>query len=87
MAHPIREVTLKATGGTGGKALQKQLDAAHKEVRSLAISGQRHGLLVTRHSHNSYTIAVSPEVPYGMTYERDDPEFFTDPALTHPTPH
>jgi hypothetical protein len=73
MTHHIRKVTLKATAGTGWNALQEQLDTVHEEVRFLAISGGRNGVLVTRHSHGTYTVAVSPEVPYGMTYERDDP--------------
>jgi hypothetical protein len=47
MAHHIREVTLQATARTGGNALQEQLDTAPEEVRSLAISGGRHEVLVT----------------------------------------
>ncbi|MCG2623037.1 hypothetical protein LVY72_14130 [Arthrobacter sp. I2-34] len=66
------KVTLKVAAGTGWKALQEQLDTAHEEVRSLAITGRRHGLLVTRHSHDTYTVTVSAEVPYGMTHERED---------------
>lgn len=73
MRHHIRKVTLTATAGTSWNALQDQLDTAHDEVRSLAISGRRHGVLITRHRHDTYTVAVSPDVPYGMTYERDDP--------------
>jgi hypothetical protein len=71
MTHHLRNVTLKATAGTGGKALQEQLDAAHEAVRSVAALGRQHGVLVTRHRHDTYTVAVSPEVPYGMTYERE----------------
>ncbi|MFD1212755.1 hypothetical protein ACFQ36_11985 [Arthrobacter sp. GCM10027362] len=73
MTHHVRKITLKAAAGTGWDALQEQLDTAHEEVRSLAVSGGRHEILITRHRHDAYTLAVSPEVPYGMTYERDDP--------------
>jgi hypothetical protein len=72
MTHHIRHVTLKATAGTGWHALQDQLEAAHAAVRSLALSGRRHGVLVTRHGYDSYSVALSSEVPYGMTYERED---------------
>jgi hypothetical protein len=30
----------------------------------------RHGILVTRHSYTSYTVAVSRDVPFGETHER-----------------
>lgn len=71
MSHHMHKVTLKAAAGTGWNALQEQLETAHEEVQSLAISGRRHGVLITRHSHDTYTVAVSPEVPYGMTCERE----------------
>lgn len=71
MPHHIRNVTLKAAAATGWNALQEQLETAHEEVQSLAISGRRHGVLITRHSHETYTVAVSPQVPYGVTYERE----------------
>jgi hypothetical protein len=74
MTHYIHKITLKATAGAGWNAVQDQLDTALEAARSLAISGGRHGVLLTRHSHETYTVAVSPEVPYGMTYEREGPE-------------
>jgi hypothetical protein len=70
MTHHIHKITFKAAAGTGWNALQEQLNTAHEAVRHLAISDGRHGMLITRHSHDAYTLAVSPEVPYGMTYER-----------------
>lgn len=73
MTHYLHKVTLRAAAGTGWNALQEQLDTAHHAVRSLAVSGRRHGVLITRHGHDTYTLAVSPDVPYGMTYEREDP--------------
>jgi len=73
MTSSIHKVTVKASTGTGWDALQKQLDTAHEEVRSLATLSGRNGVLITRHRHGAYTVAVSPEVPYGMTYEREEP--------------
>lgn len=68
------DVLVKAAAGNGWHALQEQLNIAHEEVRSLAISGGRNGVLITRHRHDTFTVAVSPDVPYGMTYERDHRE-------------
>ena len=31
----------------------------------------RQGILVTRHAPGSYTVALTPTVPYGVTEERD----------------
>jgi len=73
MAPHIRKVTLKASAGTGGNALREQLYAVPEEVRSLAISGGRHGVLASRHSHGTYAVAASPEVPCGMARERTGP--------------
>lgn len=73
MTNSIRKVTLQAAARSGGDALQEQLESAHEKVRSFAVSDGRYGVLITRHRHDAYTLAVSPEVPYGMTYERDDP--------------
>ncbi|MCG2624725.1 hypothetical protein LVY72_22825 [Arthrobacter sp. I2-34] len=74
MTHDNYEVTLTAAAGTGWNALQEQLDTAHQTVKSLAISDRRYGVLITRHRYDAYTVALSPQVPYGMTFERDCPE-------------
>lgn len=71
MSLQIHKVLVEATAGIDWNALQEQLNAAHEEVRSLAIAGGQNGVLVARHRHNTFTIAESPDVPYGMTYERD----------------
>ena len=34
-------------------------------------SGSRQGILVRRHGPSSFTVAVSDEVPYGATHERE----------------
>ncbi|WP_139007345.1 hypothetical protein [Arthrobacter crystallopoietes] len=67
------EVSLQAVVGTCWEVLQEQLEGTHEEVRSFAVSDGRYGVLITRHRHDAYSLAVSPDVPYGMTYERDDP--------------
>ncbi|WP_156367614.1 hypothetical protein [Arthrobacter sp. Leaf69] len=86
MTNHIHKIALKAPAGTGWNTLQDQLDTAHEAIKSLAISGRRHGVLITRHSHDTYTVTVSPEVPYGMTYEREEPETLQGKA-PYPTVH
>lgn len=51
-------------------AIENDLNTAEKIVREQAMQGGRHGVLVTQHSHTSYTVAVSRDVPYGLTQER-----------------
>ncbi|WP_139006298.1 hypothetical protein [Arthrobacter crystallopoietes] len=80
MTNSIHKVTLRAVAGTGWEVLQEQLEDTHEEVRSFAVSDGRYGVLITRHRHDTYTLAVSPDVPYGMTYERDARE----PRKEHP---
>ena len=50
--------------------LADELEAAVGVARSRAMQERRHGVLVTRHSHTLFTVAVSAEVPYGLTVER-----------------
>lgn len=82
MTHETRTVILKAPAGTGWSALQEQLDTAHKDVLSNAIGGLN-GVLVTRNSHDTYTVAISAEVPYGMTYEWNTGEHYEKNQSCH----
>ncbi|WP_427006169.1 hypothetical protein [Pseudarthrobacter sp. H2] len=50
--------------------LEQQLDRAVALALTKATE-QRQGILVTRHSHIRFSVAVSSEVPYGETHERD----------------
>jgi hypothetical protein len=66
-----------ATSDTGeaeptGTISRTSWTMAHEAVKSLAIFGGRHGVLITWHDHGTYVVTVSPEVPYVMTYERED---------------
>lgn len=47
--------------------LNSALDAAHLH----AMKEARHGILVTRHGHTTFTVAISARVPYGQTVEED----------------
>lgn len=66
-----QNVIVQAAAGSDWNDLQEQLNAAHEKVRSWAVSGGRNGVLITRRRHDTFTVAVSPDVPYGLTYERD----------------
>ena len=50
--------------------VENDLNTAVEIVREHAMKENRHGILVTRHSHTRYTVAVSRDVPYGVTQER-----------------
>lgn len=56
---------------TNGHDLDLVLDAAVEAAIEQAIQGPRAGILVTRHTHSSFTLALNQEVPYGTTMERD----------------
>jgi hypothetical protein len=51
--------------------IAERLDAAEKLARAQAFKEGSHGILVTRHGPTSFTVDLSPEVPYGITRERD----------------
>lgn len=50
--------------------MHERINAAVEAVRELSSEHGRHGILVTQHSYTSYTVTLSPEVPFGMTMER-----------------
>jgi hypothetical protein len=51
--------------------IAERLDAAEKLARERALREGNHGILVTRHGPTSFTVNLSPDVPYGTTQERD----------------
>lgn len=50
--------------------VESDLNAAVETVRQHAMQEGRHGILVTQHGYTRYTVAVSPDVPFGQTHER-----------------
>ncbi|ALE04745.1 hypothetical protein AL755_03390 (plasmid) [Arthrobacter sp. ERGS1:01] len=50
-------------------SLEDDLNAAEAIARGFAMEERLHGILVTRHDHTRYTVALSNEVPYGQTHE------------------
>lgn len=51
--------------------IAERLDAAEKLAQERALREGSHGILVTRHGPTSFTVALSADVPYGTTQERD----------------
>jgi ribosomal protein S12 methylthiotransferase accessory factor YcaO len=47
------------------------LEAAERSAQERALREGNHGILVTRHGPTSFTVALSADVPYGVTQERD----------------
>ncbi|MCX2749024.1 hypothetical protein OOZ51_14540 [Arthrobacter sp. MI7-26] len=53
--------------------IEHDLNAAVDAALMHAMQDGRHGILVTRHGHSSFTVAVSSKVPYGETMEENGP--------------
>lgn len=57
---------------TDRASMERQLDEAVAVARTKAIRERRRGILVTRHSFSSFTVALSGAVPFGLTLEHRD---------------
>ena len=51
--------------------IEEDLNAAVELAQQQALEEGRHGILVTRHGPASFTVAVSADVPFGITRERE----------------
>jgi hypothetical protein len=60
---------LRITGSSKSQ-IENELSTAVVLVRQRAREAL-HGILITRLGTGSYTVAVDPSVPYGITVERD----------------
>ncbi|AXJ10293.1 hypothetical protein [Arthrobacter sp. PM3] len=65
MNHPFSRIAFTAVDRP---SMERQINAA---VESLRIWGlqRRRGILVTRHSHDSFSVELSDAVPVGITCE------------------
>jgi hypothetical protein len=52
-------------------SMNTELEAAVAKVREHAVLDGQRGILVTRHAPGSFTVALSDDVPFGLTRERD----------------
>jgi hypothetical protein len=71
MRSTAPDLTLKVTA-TDRPSMDDQLDEAVATLRTRALSERREGILVTRHGHDSFTVALSGTVPFGVTREYQD---------------
>jgi hypothetical protein len=51
------------------KDRDERLEAAVKKLQEAAMTHGKHGILVTRHEPGVYTVALSEDVPFGITRE------------------
>lgn len=51
------------------QSMDSELDAAVSAAKAHALAGKQHGILVTRHAADKFTVALSEAVPFGMTRE------------------
>ena len=51
------------------QSMDSELDAAVTAAKTHALAEKRHGILVTRHSVDKFTVALSETVPFGLTRE------------------
>jgi F420-0:gamma-glutamyl ligase len=49
--------------------MDSELDAAVTAAKAHALAEKRHGILVTRHGVDKFTVALSEAVPFGLTRE------------------
>ena len=51
--------------------MHEKLDAAVAAARVEACTDRTRGVLVIRHEFNRFSVALSPDVPFGLTREHD----------------
>jgi hypothetical protein len=51
--------------------LHEKLNAAVAVAHSKALADRIHGVLVTRYDFDHFSVALSPDVPFGLTHELD----------------
>ncbi|MDQ0662171.1 hypothetical protein QFZ35_000669 [Arthrobacter ulcerisalmonis] len=51
------------------QSMDRELDAAVTAAKAHALAEKRHGILVTRHAVDKFTVALSDAVPFGLTRE------------------
>ena len=51
-------------------SMDRELDAAVTAAKAHALAEKRHGILVTRHGVDKFTVALSEAVPFGLTREQ-----------------
>lgn len=66
MNHIVSEIIVTDAGH-----LDTELNKAVKAAVEFAAQEKRHGILVTRHEFSRFTVALTPDVPFGLIHEHD----------------
>ncbi|MDP9933779.1 hypothetical protein J2T11_000103 [Paenarthrobacter nicotinovorans] len=66
---PTNEFYVSFTAQTRS-AMEQRLIDAHEEAQKQALRHGSKGILITRHSVNHFTVALTESVPFGLTRER-----------------
>lgn len=61
-----------AVAASNRASMDRELDEAVTAAKTRAIRQGRQGILVTRHGYDSFTVALSDAVPFGLTREHQD---------------
>jgi hypothetical protein len=69
MIKQLPDLILEITAHEPG-TIETELNTAVETVLTHAMRERSCGILVTQHGYNRYTVALSPDVPYGETRER-----------------
>lgn len=67
MASQNHLVTVTATSKT---ELVREIDVAIDRIREVAVTGNRKGILVMHEAPGRSSVALSADVPFGLTQER-----------------
>ncbi|VXB21179.1 conserved hypothetical protein [Arthrobacter sp. 9AX] len=51
------------------QSMDSELEAAVAAAKARALAEKRHGILVTRHGADKFTVDLSETVPFGLTRE------------------
>ncbi|MDQ1060428.1 hypothetical protein QFZ23_004329 [Arthrobacter globiformis] len=66
----MRPTTLTLeVSGKDPDTIQTNLTAAVDTAITQAMAAGGHGILVTQHTYNDFTVTLHPDVPYGQTRE------------------
>jgi hypothetical protein len=71
MAAALPDVTIPVSASCRA-TMERRLDEAVCVALSQAMLERSRGILVTRHRHDFFTVALSESVPFGLTLEHRD---------------
>ena len=72
MTSPILDEDVLTVRVADRTDMEAQLEQCVTRLRDRALALGDRGILVTRHSASDFTIELHPEVPYGITHEREE---------------